>query len=66
MRYLGWTELEEGLRLVEWPERAPGLTAAADLRVHFDYSNGGRDVAVDGLSARGQALVVAWAGRHNT
>jgi tRNA threonylcarbamoyladenosine biosynthesis protein TsaE len=66
LRYLGWTELEEGLRLVEWPERAPGLAAAADLRVHFDYAGAGRDVNVEGLSARGQALVVAWAGRHNT
>ena len=25
LRYLGWTDLEDGLRLVEWPDRAPGL-----------------------------------------
>ena len=66
LRYLGWSELEEGLRLVEWPDRAPGLTAAADLRVHLQYSGTGRDVTVAGLSARGQALVVAWAGDHKT
>ena len=25
LRYLGWNEIDDGLRLVEWPERAPGL-----------------------------------------
>ena len=64
LRYLGWTELEEGLRLVEWPDRAPGLTASADLRVRLEYAGTGRDVAVEGLSARGQALVAAWAETH--
>jgi tRNA threonylcarbamoyladenosine biosynthesis protein TsaE len=66
LRYLGWTELEEGLRLVEWPDRAPGLTAAADLRIRLAYAGVGRDVSVEGLSERGQALVVVWARRHNT
>ena len=64
LRYLGWSELEEGLRLVEWPDRAPGLTASADLRVRLEYAGAGRDVTVEGLSARGQALVVTWAETH--
>ena len=25
LRYLGWTELDEGFRIVEWPDRAPGI-----------------------------------------
>ena len=66
LRYLGWTELEEGLRLVEWPDRAPGLAAKADLRVRFRYAGAGRDASVEGLSQRGQALVAAWAGKHST
>jgi len=66
LRYLGWTELEEGLRLVEWPERAPGLAASADLRIRLGYSGAGRDACVVGLSARGQVLVAAWSGEHNT
>lgn len=66
LRYLGWAELEEGLRLVEWPDRAPGLTAAADLRIRLGYHGTGRDADIEGLSERGQALVAAWAGEHNT
>ena len=66
LRYLGWTELEDGLRLVEWPDRAPGLLAAADLRVSLAYAGTGRDGEIEGLSSRGQALVAEWAARHKT
>nr|ABF18948.1 hypothetical protein [uncultured bacterium pFosLip] len=66
LRYLGWAELEDGLRLVEWPDRAPGLAAAADLRIHLRYSGAGRDVEILGLSERGQALVASWDGKHKT
>ena len=54
LRYLGWTELEDGFRLVEWPDRAPGLTAAADLRLELSYADSGRDARLEGLSERGQ------------
>jgi len=66
LRYLGWAELEEGLRLVEWPDRAPGLAATADLRIGLRYSGAGRDVEITGLSKRGQSLVAAWARQHIT
>lgn len=66
LRYLGWTELEDGLRLVEWPDRAPGLAAAADLCIHLRYSGTGRDVEIQGLSERGQALVASWVSKHKT
>ncbi len=57
LRYLGWSELEDGLRLVEWPERAPGLAAHADLEVRLTYVGTGRDAEMIGLSQRGAALV---------
>ncbi len=57
LRYLGWTDLEDGLRLVEWPDRAPGLAANADLRLRLDYAGAGRTARLDGLSVRGRALV---------
>jgi tRNA threonylcarbamoyladenosine biosynthesis protein TsaE len=57
LRYLGWSELEDGFRLVEWPDRAPSLAAAADLVVALKYANSGRNVTIDGLSERGKALV---------
>ena len=57
LRYLGWTELEDGFRLVEWPDRAPGLMAAADLQLELSYAETGRDARLEGLSERGKALI---------
>lgn len=59
LRYLGWTELEDGLRLVEWPDRAPELAGSADLRVALKYRDQGRDAEITGLSERGRVLVEA-------
>lgn len=56
LRFLGWTELDDGLRLVEWPDRAPALAQSADLRVHLDYEGSGRRIALTGISERGRAL----------
>lgn len=61
LRFLGWDELEDGLRLVEWPDRAPGLLGAADLSLRLAYANTGRDAEITGLSKRGSALVAALA-----
>ncbi len=57
LRYLGWSELDDGFRLVEWPERAPGLAAHADIEVRLAYEGTGRDAEMIGLSQRGAALV---------
>jgi tRNA threonylcarbamoyladenosine biosynthesis protein TsaE len=56
LRYLGWGELEDGFRLVEWPDRAPGLAAAADLSLSLSYDESGRDAEFKGLTGRGQAV----------
>ena len=61
LRYLGWDELDDGLRLVEWPDRAPELAASSDLLVHLDYEGAGRRAAVTGLSERGRLLAAALA-----
>jgi len=55
--YLGWTELDDGLRLVEWPERAPGLGKQADLTIKLAYRETGRDAEIIGLSPRGNDLI---------
>jgi tRNA threonylcarbamoyladenosine biosynthesis protein TsaE len=57
--FLGFGELDDGLRLVEWPDRAPGLAAVADLSLRLAYAGAGRDAELTGLSARGRALVAA-------
>lgn len=56
LRYLGWNELDDGCRIVEWPDRAPGLTERADLSITLSYEGEGRSVEVLGLSDRGQHL----------
>jgi tRNA threonylcarbamoyladenosine biosynthesis protein TsaE len=57
LRYLGWNELDDGFRLVEWPERVPGLTDAADLVLELEYAGSSRLAKLDALSERGSALI---------
>lgn len=57
LRFLGWNELDDGFRLVEWPDRAPELAADADLRIRLSYSQEGRNLDLDAMSERGKALL---------
>ena len=57
LRYLGWNELENGCRIVEWPDRAPGITEQADLALTLTYEGEGRTADLVGLSDRGKTLV---------
>jgi len=57
LRYLGWTELDEGFRIVEWPDRAPGIAAEADLLLTLDYRDPGRAAELEGLSAAGAEIL---------
>lgn len=57
LRYLGWGELEDGFRLVEWSDRVPSLAASADLRLRLSYAEPGRNARFDGLSERGREVV---------
>jgi len=62
LRFLGWNELDDGFRLVEWPERAPGVAAEADVALSLAYEGDGRRVEVSGLSDRGVGFVDMLAG----
>ena len=55
--YLGWSDLSDGLCLVEWPERAPGLEARADLVVELSYAGEGRAAELRAGSERGAKLL---------
>jgi tRNA threonylcarbamoyladenosine biosynthesis protein TsaE len=57
LRYLGWNELDDGMRLVEWPDRAPGLAEEADLVLELQYAGNSRTVRLEALSKRGSALI---------
>lgn len=59
LQYLGFDELERGLRLVEWPDRAPALAESADLGIGLAYEGHGRRAKLDGLSSRGADLLAA-------
>jgi len=59
LRYLGWNELDDGFRLVEWPSRAPGLRDDADLALLLAYDGDGRVAELTSLSERGQQLVTS-------
>ena len=56
LRFLGWNELDDGLRLVEWPDRAPELAANADIRLVLQYDGTGRRAELAALSENGQKL----------
>jgi tRNA threonylcarbamoyladenosine biosynthesis protein TsaE len=57
LRYLGWNELDDGFRLVEWPDRAPGLRDEADLILELEYAGSSRTARINALSERGLALI---------
>jgi tRNA threonylcarbamoyladenosine biosynthesis protein TsaE len=57
LRYLGWDELDDGFRLVEWPERAPGLLADADFALELAYAVDSRVAEFVPYSARAAALI---------
>ena len=65
LAFLGFDELDDGLRLVEWPERVAGLEARADVQIELGYQGEGRSAVIRGRSARGRRLVAglaaAWA-----
>lgn len=60
LEFLGWSDLQDGLVLVEWPERAPQLATDADLRIGFRYEGEGRAAEVTGLSEDGRRILAAW------
>lgn len=63
LQFLGFDELEQGLRLVEWPDRAPALSGSADVGIRLDYEGAGRRATLTGLSPRGAGLIGALSGR---
>lgn len=52
LEFLGWTDLADGLRLVEWPERVPGLVDDADVLVTLRYAGPGRSAELAGVTPR--------------
>lgn len=55
--YLGWADMDDGLVLVEWPERVPALASRADLTVRLRYRGDGRAAELAAHTPRGAALI---------
>lgn len=55
LTFLGWSDLRDGLRLVEWPERVPRLLAEADLSVTLAFARAGREATL--TASRDRAAV---------
>lgn len=60
LEFLGWSDLQDGLILVEWPERAPQLETEGDLRIELRYDGKGRAADLTGLSEEGERILTAW------
>ena len=56
LEFLGWSELGDGLVLVEWPERVPGIASTADLQITLSYRDEGREAQVTALSERARTV----------
>lgn len=40
--FLGWSDMQDGLMLIEWPERVPSLMQSADAILKLGYDGSGR------------------------
>lgn len=57
--FLGWSDLRDGLLLIEWPERIEGLTMQGDVLIELSYSGDGRNAEILGLSDRGREISIS-------
>ena len=57
LSYLGWADMDDGLVLVEWPERVPALASRADLTVRLRYRGDGRAAELVAHTPRAIALI---------
>lgn len=62
LEFLGWRDLEDGIVLVEWPERAPDLGARADLKLTLSHDGGGRRLRIASLTPVGRRLLAIMRG----
>ena len=54
LEFLGWSDLRDGLLLIEWPERVDGLAGQADVLINLSYRGDGRNAEISGISERGR------------
>ncbi len=66
LHYLGWSDFERGCRLIEWPDRIPGIADSADICLQLSYDGEGRLAQFTPLSSRAEDIVAALHTEPNT
>jgi tRNA threonylcarbamoyladenosine biosynthesis protein TsaE len=64
--FLGWSDLRDGLILLEWPERVPQLVEQADLKITLEYGHSGhsgdsREASFQSYSTLGSKMMQRFA-----
>jgi len=61
--FLGWSDLRDGLILLEWPERVPQLVEQADLKITLEYGHSGdsREASIQSYSTVGSKMMQRFA-----
>ena len=57
LNFLGWDDLNDGLMLIEWPQRIPALLDQADINFTISFKQSGREVTIKPLSLIGDDIL---------
>ena len=58
LEFLGWNDLfEDGMIIVEWPQRAPIVKNRSDIEFVFDFIETGRNIKIKSLSSNGESFL---------
>ena len=57
LEFLGWSDLNDGIRFIEWPERVPRLMEQGDVLISLRYAGEGRIAELTALSEQGKMLL---------
>jgi|TARA_B100001059_G_C17799209_1_gene565080 tRNA threonylcarbamoyladenosine biosynthesis protein TsaE len=57
LEFLGWSDLNDGLKFIEWPQRAPLLLDQADLILSLEYILSGRSLEFNSKTKKGDDIV---------
>ena len=57
LEFLGWSDLNDGLKFIEWPEGVPLLFEQADLILNLEYISSGRTLEFNSRTKKGDDIV---------
>ena len=59
LEFLGWSDILDGLALIEWPERVKDLVEQGDVLIDLSYRGDGRNAEISAISERGREAIEA-------